>query len=178
MTTDDSQQLFLASQSVTLPGLYVNRDHPDHVEMHWESVDGRDLMILLPHDVCATLLNIIDSYGADHAQELLMTAVRVAHAAENQSEEVPVYNVAQFIQALKNDRAKLTNEEHVFLAQSYEHLKSKDWTRAQAAAFASTMLGRAIGIEAWRKRVDRWAEDQGLPAIGQTKRRRRNLSGR
>lgn len=167
MTTDGFQQPFLVSQSLALPGLYVDRDH---VVGNWESTDGRHLMILLPYDVCATLLNIIDSYGPDHAQELLMTAVRVAHTAESQSEEVSVYNVAQLIQALKNDRAKLTSEEHVFLAQSYERLQSKTWTRAQAAAFASTMLGRAIGIDTWRKKVDRWAKSQNLPALGQTKR--------
>ena len=71
-----------------------------------------------------------------------------------------------------------TDNEDMLLDQSYVALEQGRWTRARAANIAQTVLKKPLSTEAWRKRVDRWAEKQGLPPLGQTKRRPRSrLSG-
>ncbi len=62
-----------------------------------------------------------------------------------------------------------TDEDPV-LSITYHLLRSRQITYTQAAAIASELLGQAIKPEAWRKRVDRWRNDRGLPKVGQRKR--------
>ncbi len=66
-----------------------------------------------------------------------------------------------------------TTEEDPYLSFSYHLLVRKEITRAEAAQFASAMLGYPIEQDSWRKRVDRWARLRKFAPIGQTKRRPR-----
>ncbi len=74
---------------------------------------------------------------------------------------------------LKN---RFPNEESLLIDFSYNMLRQREATRADMAHFASFMLGETIGTEAWRKRVDRWAERQGLPKVEQYKRKSNELA--
>lgn len=63
------------------------------------------------------------------------------------------------------------NETDVVLL-TYDLLSDRAISRDEAADLASDLLGRPIKSDAWRKRVDRFAEAHGLPKIEAYKRRR------
>ncbi len=161
------------------PGLFVSAPG---VLLVWQGYHGEGAAIAMDLAVCATYLDIIDKYGIEHAQNVLRAGVNMARApreeavyeAEKQREE---HNIASMLQALDRNREKLANSEEDILDLSYRQLLFKQWTREEAAENASTLLQRPISTEAWRKRVDRWAEARGRPPLGQTKRRSRRLSG-
>ena len=79
----------------------------------------------------------------------------------------------EFLEELKayGDHFK-DKSEHV-LSLSYDQLSRRAWTREQALRFARNLLDSSITAEAWRRRVDRWAEREGKPALGLTRGRPR-----
>lgn len=71
----------------------------------------------------------------------------------------------RMLECLKDMGDRNKDKETHALQISYEVLGRKDWTRKQAARFASNVLGREISTDTWRKRVDRWAQRQGKPKV-------------
>ena len=67
---------------------------------------------------------------------------------------------------------KWETEEDQLLSLCYWLLKNKTFSREQAARFASARLPKPVDKDAWRKRVDRWAEAKGLPKVEQRKQKR------
>lgn len=57
-----------------------------------------------------------------------------------------------------------TQVDHV-LALTYTWLRERYISHKEAAQFASSVLGREIKPDTWRKRVDRWAEAHNLPKV-------------
>jgi hypothetical protein len=51
------------------------------------------------------------------------------------------------------------------LAISYTLLRDRAISHADAAKMASSILGREINQDTWRRRVDRWAKAHGLPKV-------------
>ncbi len=72
---------------------------------------------------------------------------------------------------LFSDEAWQTDEDPV-ISITYHLLRARKITYAEAAAIARGLLGRDIKPEAWRKRVDRWRKDRGLPEVGLRQRKR------
>ncbi len=62
-------------------------------------------------------------------------------------------------------QAKFKNDEDAVIEATYVGLRNNACTRAEAALFASAMLGRNFSSDAWRKKVDRWVAQQGLPKV-------------
>ncbi len=56
------------------------------------------------------------------------------------------------------------------LTRSYFLLYNNAITREQAADLASDIMKKRVSVESWRKRVDRWAEEQGYPKVQRRKR--------
>ncbi len=69
------------------------------------------------------------------------------------------------IRAIQLYGQQVKSEEESILSTSYYMLRQKDWTRAQAANFASTMLGHEIAVDTWRKRVDKYIRENNKPPI-------------
>ncbi len=97
----------------------------------------------------------------------------------------PDYNLNDHDRYILNNFATITRvllqecptAEDLLLRVSYDGLRKRLLTRASAAALATEMLQRSkskqskpIGTEAWRKRVDRFAEREGLAKVEQYKR--------
>ncbi len=62
------------------------------------------------------------------------------------------------------------DDEDLLLRATYTMLKNGFMSRSEAVDFANQMLGKNFTTDAWRKRVDRWAEHEGLPKVEQYKR--------
>lgn len=123
----------------------------------------------------ARLLHTIQRDGIDHAIDLLAAGVRLAGYALLSDEQF--LHVHAALSALQSDVALVADAEELLLRRTYELLRDKRITRDGAATLASALFGLPITTDAFRKRVDRWAETHGLPPLGQTKRRPRKLSG-
>jgi hypothetical protein len=66
-----------------------------------------------------------------------------------------------------------SNPELTALNFSYELLQGLKISREAAAKFASDILGKEVPPDSWRKRVDKFADDRGLPKVGLTRGRRK-----
>ena len=116
---------------------------------------------------------LIKSEGIEQARSLVLSGLQFAR------HEVTEEDTRRISAALwEVQHYPVFSPEEIQLWRSYWELQRKETTRDEAAQRASAFLETPISTDAWRKRVDRWAEDQGLPALGQTKRRPRSkLSG-
>ncbi len=93
-------------------------------------------------------------------------AVSTMPAKLMRNERIRVADILNHIQRAIQKHFK--NNEEAVIAATYVGLVRDACTRSEAALFASAMLGRTITSEAWRKRVDRWAQDKSrnLPPVG------------
>ena len=153
----------------------------ESVGIAWLDEDGKYHDTSLDFNVCATFLSIIDKYGIDHAFGVATAFLPVlpsdATDTDFDARSKQINSIVQSLRALDLHRGKLAEQEYEMLNLSYHALLNKEQTRAEVAEFASIMLGHSVSTDAWRKAVDRWAEREGLPPLGQTKRRPRKLSG-
>jgi hypothetical protein len=110
--------------------------------------------------------------GLTHAWRLALFGAGVAiskqHETDGQDIEVEVPNDTdyrlQFMifnlwQTLKQ---RYPTQDDILLDVSYDALQSGLFTRTDAGEFASLMLQERIESEAWRKRVNKYADAQGL----------------
>ncbi len=65
---------------------------------------------------------------------------------------------------LAGDQA-FRNKESALLETSYSALADGLFSRVEAAQFASAFLGKRIEPDTWRKRVDKYAQDNNLPPL-------------
>ncbi len=71
----------------------------------------------------------------------------------------------EWLEAVKAYGDQYKDKKTVALTVSYELLARGDWKRGQAARFAKNLLGRNIDETTWQKAVDKWAKQQGKPAL-------------
>jgi hypothetical protein len=116
--------------------------------------------------------NTIKNEGIERAQQIALASLQFTRHEVTEEDQ---RRLAAALWQVQN--YPVFDREEIMLVSSYWALRQKHLTREQVAQEASTFLGKRLSTDAWRKRVDRWAEEQGYEAIGQTKRRPRKLSG-
>ncbi len=164
MGDKDSQQPWIVSLSVPLPG--PNKGHSFTFD-----ADGYALF---------HVYSILQRISLSNLLMLTNIMGRVKDEVRQENYPDPDAAFADVFMALglafKEDsirtflegRPQQTEEDVVGF--TYELLRARMITRAQAAAIASALLKPSIDKDAWRKKVDRWAVTNGREALGQTKR--------
>ncbi len=120
-------------------------------------INGRDLWVLY---------DMMQRYGTDTVYNIAAAFVKsTTHGELTESDAAEIRRLM--------DRAGELEQEYngdpleAALSLTYSMLYNKQMTREEAASFASKYLRRPTSTEAWRKRVDRWAQEQGKAKIEQ-----------
>ncbi len=106
--------------------------------------------------------------GAKYTEELIESAAgpREQRSVEDQRRVFAMIHMAHEL------FKRWPKPEDLLLRLCYISLSKGSMTRAQSAAFASEHLKEAIEPETWRKRVNKFAKEQGLPALNLPRGRR------
>jgi hypothetical protein len=129
-----------------------------------------------PIDRLANLYRIVQDIGMQAIYDLVYLVLAIEDEAVNEEKQLQIGFRLEFIYNTLG--SVFSSPEDMLLNFSYALLQTRQITREYAASMASRALGREMSTTAWRKRVDRYAEAQGLPPLGQTKRRpRKQVSG-
>jgi transglutaminase-like putative cysteine protease len=127
--------------------------------------------------VWAAFVHAIRAYGIDHASQLILTSV---HIALPNDEDIDYRRIRVTLEAIQEYAPDVEEEEEYLLSYSYYMLSVKYMTRPRVAEIASTILGRPITPEAWRKAVNKWAHENGMPKLdlphGRPSKKNRNNS--
>jgi hypothetical protein len=147
------------------------------IDIHNQKTGENDRIFVNAVDAF-NLYDLARHIGNDQAYQVFRLGAIATKRPWPEQDEQELYQAFETILRETESRIKdLPDSEDNVLWYSYEMLDQKKLTRERAAKIASGMLGKTFTTEAWRKRVDRWAEAQGHPPLGQTKRRPRKLSG-
>jgi hypothetical protein len=131
--------------------------------------------IVIP-DIPVTLLwrayTIRQAFGYEAVLEFLQFAEIVGQVLRDVKSKYPGLDIKQLFAEFWADLPSLiqmppgTNTEvQQVLALTYNLLRGHMLNHAEAAQLASSILGREIKPDTWRKRVDRWAKTHGLPKV-------------
>ena len=122
--------------------------------------DTRTLLTSL--GALAALYHVARTIGPDAVYDI----ASIAHGIVNpERTEEEWESLRHALDELISDVDQWTDNDEMLLKESYTALRSGRWTRARAAEIARNVLGKPITTDGWRKRVDRWAKDRGLPKI-------------
>ncbi len=120
-------------------------------------IDGGSALEL--HDLAARA-------GTEQAYQVFRFGARIAMQPWTAEHEQALRQAFDDILANIADRiSQLPDLEDAVIEYCYDRLARRQTNRHRAAEFASRVLGYEINAEAWRKRVDRWAKERGLPKI-------------
>lgn len=159
---------------------------PLHVEIRYDNAStGQKTVLKLPFTLYLPLVRMIKQYG-DRGLEHAFSLMVLGGLLTLQQQKTPDERAAQTDEDVIEENnelarqmgyilgriresveARFKNDEEAVLYVSYGAMRARIFTRADAALFASAMLGRNISSEAWRKRLDRWVANKDLPAIEQ-----------
>ncbi len=144
-------------------------------------VNGEPLRILLDYRIFLPIFRMGTRYGPTGRSDALVLAafggsmalqIRQSlderrHQADKLTEDETkqIWTVIQEI--WKATEAHFRDDEEAVLDITYRALRDGIYNRGDAAIFASQMLGRNLSSEAWRKRVDRWADNKKLDPVEQ-----------
>lgn len=98
--------------------------------------------------------------GRDLAIQFIFTSLDIVQVS---SKDETYDRVSATLDAVERFRFQDTDD--FLLSRSYHLLRDKKLGRAAVATVASSMLNTPISTDSWRKRVDRWAEKEGLPKV-------------
>ncbi len=108
------------------------------------------------------LYAIIDRWGKDRACDVLTAgALLVKHELSDYDQR----RLRAMIMEIEAIRVLWRDQEEMVLFHTFRLLYEKKMSRRDAAEYASSILGRKISTDAWRKRVDRWAETREFPKV-------------
>jgi hypothetical protein len=124
---------------------------------------GETTEVTLDSAVFVVLLQVLRTWGRERALALLTFS---AGLVQPHLSTVDHQRLDYTLTAVERYVAQWDDPTELALAISYEQLRLGQLTDQQTATFASTVLDRRVTPVAWRKRVDRWARRQGLPALG------------
>jgi hypothetical protein len=149
-------------------------DVPNH------ATGGED-RVFLDGATALELHELAERAGAEQAYQLFRFAATVAVRPWTDQHEQELRQVFDTILADIEHRIRnLPDPEEQALWFSYELLRQQKTTRPRAARLASTILGRPITPEAWRKAVNKWAHENGMPKLdlphGRPSKKNRNNS--
>ena len=112
--------------------------------------------------VFVALVHTTDTWGRDRAHALLLFG---ASLVKPEITALDTKRLDLALTAMQRYIAQWDDPAELALAISYEQLRHRQLTHAQAATFATALLDKPVKETAWRKRVDRWAAKQGLPPV-------------
>ena len=127
-----------------------------------DEASGQTWRIAFDLAMAAAWLDIIRAKGVDYAHSLALGGVLMAGC---EAPELRGQILRGVLETLEDAVAAFADQEDLLLAFSYERLRDKQMSRPQAADVASSILGRRVTPDAWRKAVDKWAHAQGLPKV-------------
>ncbi len=146
--------------------------------------EGRTLDVTMPLGLLWTMSRAAHASGMGAIMDVVRGTIILAHEAEAQNipntTEAVIAAWSQIIKIFASDPQKQerawreeTPKEDEVLRFTYGLLRKKAIPHKLAALIASWILGQeSITENAWRKKVDRWADRNNLPAVGIYKRGR------
>jgi hypothetical protein len=124
---------------------------------------GQPDIIELQIAVAASLYRTFQNEGLEAVADLVYLVIALREGKVSKEEQdrllVPIRDILEAL------TTSFQNNEDMLLSASYSLLHDKRITREEAALMASRGLGKKTTTDAWRKRVDRWAEKEGLPKV-------------
>jgi|GEM_PF-6930216 len=123
---------------------------------------GRAWNVTITFDAWVTFLESIRTYGIDHAYEL--ATVPFAMLEHNVTEE-EARRIRETLLTIERYAPLIAEKREQLLLFSYSRLKFTSMRRERVAQIVSTLLGKKVESEAWRKAVDKWAHDKGLEKV-------------
>ena len=151
-----------------------NRKEPATVALiritYQDADSGASTEVTLDPAVFVGLVHVTRTLGWEHALAVLQFG---ATLVKPELTAVDTQRLEYTLTALDRYIAQWEDPAELALALSYEQYREHQLTDAQAALFATALLGQPVSADAWRQRVDRWAEAQHLlPRDGALQQRR------
>ncbi len=119
---------------------------------------------------------VITEWGIDQAHRMAILSAEVVAGKLSETDQAKLRKMLESIK-WACDFSKDRRQEA--LSNSYDMLRRGEWTRSKAAEHAEWMLGKAIDPEAWRKAVNKWADENGKPRLdlphGRPSKKNRNI---
>ena len=134
------------------------------------SDSGESTEVTLDPVVFVGLVHAMRTLGREHALAVLQCGATLVKPALT---AVDTQRLDYVLSAVERYIAQWEDPSELALAVSYDQLRKHQLTAAQAALFASALLYQPVTAEAWRQRVDRWAEAQQRPARDGERQQRR-----
>ncbi len=139
--------------------------------------DGKDITVDVPLDDLAGTYLVIKAVGAVNAGRVWNFALRISQALVKSGVENPEVSLVSTFRLIES-LPTIENSEDIALGLSYGLLREKKINRQQAHLIATSLLGDVGDVNAWRKRVDRYAERHKLPPAGKKGRPAKQKNGR
>ncbi len=128
---------------------------------------GEQERIFLNGVTALELYDLTERAGVEQAYQLFRFAAQIAARPWTDQQEHGLRQCFDAVLADIERRIKeLPDPEETALWYSYELLSRQKTTRTRVARLASHLLGRPITAEAWRKAVNKWASEKGMPPLG------------
>jgi len=124
---------------------------------------GQEREVPLPQEVFVVLQHAVATWGRERTHALLEFG---AALVQPELTTIDRRRLDLALTTMERYVAQWDDPEELALMTTYKLLRDKDLTCEQAATYTSTLLDRRVTAAAWRKRVDRWAAQHGLPAPG------------
>jgi hypothetical protein len=144
-----------------------------------------EYVISIPLYIAWEIMEVVHTAGIERAVRFASFALTVARAGHTEAPtptEEEMFKLGGTISFLARMFEPYSDKiEERVLAFTYQFLRHTDMDRKMAAEFAATKLKKGPAddawIEAWRKRVDRWALSHNLPQVGKRRKRSTRLEG-
>ena len=141
-----------------------NRKEPTAVALiriaYQDADSGESTEVTLGPSVFVGLVHTTRTLGREHARALLHFG---ATLVKPELATVDTQRLEYVLTAVERYIAQWEDPAELALALSYEQYREHQLTDAQAALFATALLGQPVSAEVWQQRVDRWAEAQQRP---------------
>ncbi len=151
-----------------------NKKEPANVALiriaYDEGDSGGSTEVTLDPVVFVGLVHATRTLGREHALAVLQCGATLVKPALT---TVDTQRPDDVLTALERYIAQWEDPAELALALSYHQRRDHQLTDAQAALFATALLGQPVSAEVWQQRVDRWAEAHHLPPLdGELQQRR------
>ena len=125
-----------------------------------ESDSGESTEVTLDPVVFVGLVHAMRTLGREHALAVLQFG---ATLVKPELTAVDMQRLDYVLTALDRYIGQWDDLADLALALSYAQQRDHQLTDAQAALFATALLGQPMSAVVWQQRVDRWAEAQHRP---------------
>ena len=141
-----------------------NRKEPTDVALvriaYQDADSGESAEVTLDPGVFVGLVQMTRTLGQEYTLAMLPFG---ATLVKPELTVVDTQRLDYVLTALERYIAQWDDPSDLAVALSYAPQRDHQLTAAQAALFATALLGQPVSAEGWRQRVDRWAEAHHLP---------------